>query len=305
MSADAELVPGTVADPAAPPGNPNIDDDRRRRRMQRTRRGVVARTVAAILVSLVLLFPLYWMVVVALSTRAELLGGQLRLWPRQLTLANFDRVFESFPVSTWFSNSVAISLVTAGIIVVFNLLAGYAFAHLRFRGATPLFLLALSTLMVPVQVIMVSLFRLVTAMNLYGTYWAVILPTAASAFGIFLARQFMLGIPRELIEAARIDGAGYVKVFTRVVLPLSKPLIAVLFFMSLLSSWNDFAWPLIALKQNELFTLPIGLLYLQGQFGSDYGATMAFALVNVAPMVVLFLVFQRYFVQGFARTGIR
>ncbi len=128
---------------------------------------------------------------------------------------------------------------------------------------------------------------------------------STSAFGIFLARQFMLGIPRELIEAARIDGAGHIKVFTRVVLPLSKPLIAVLFYMSLLSSWNDFAWPLIALKQNELFTLPIGLLYLQGQFGSEYTATMAFALINVTPMVLLFLVFQRYFVQGFARTGIR
>ncbi len=304
-STDVETAPQPVVDPAAPPGGPLIDTDRRRRRARRDRAGLVGRTALAVLLCLILLFPLYWMVVVALSTRSELLGGQLRLWPRELTFSNFERVFESFPVGTWFTNSVAISLVTAAIIVVFNLLAGYAFAHLRFRGSTPLFLLALSTLMVPVQVIMVALFRLVTTLNLYGTYWAVILPAAASAFGIFLARQFMLGIPRELIEAARIDGAGHVRVFSRVVLPLSKPLIAVLFFMSLLSSWNDFAWPLIALKQNELFTLPIGLLYLQGQFGSDYGATMAFALVNVAPMVLLFLVFQRYFVQGFARTGIR
>ncbi|WP_199711081.1 carbohydrate ABC transporter permease [Tessaracoccus antarcticus] len=277
----------------------------RTRVRNRSRRGMALRIALAVIVSAVLVFPLYWMVVVALSTRAELLGGALRLWPRELTLANFQRVLDSFPVATWFSNSLAISLVTAIIVVVFNLLAGYAFAHLRFRGATPLFLLALSTLMIPVQVIMVSLFRLVTSMGLYGTYWAVILPTAASAFGIFLARQFMLAIPRELIEAARMDGAGHIGVFVRIVLPLSKPLIAVLFFMSLLSSWNDFAWPLIALKQNDLFTLPIGLLYLQGQFGSDYGATMAFALINVAPMVVLFLIFQRHFVQGFARTGIR
>ena len=160
-------------------------------------------------------------------------------------------------------------------------------------------------MMLPVQVIMVALFGLVTGMGLYGSYWAVILPSAASAFGIFLARQFILGIPRDLIEAARLDGAGNWSVFTRIVLPLSKPLIAVLFFMSLLQSWNDFAWPLIALKQNELFTLPIGLLYLQGQFGSDYGGTMAFALLNVAPMVVIFLIFQRYFIQGFARSGIR
>src|ERR1700733_10325170 len=155
------------------------------------------------------------------------------------------------------------------------------------------------------QVIMVPLFKIVTATGLYGSYWAVILPTAASAFGLFLARQFIIGIPRELIEAARIDGAGQLRVFPRVVLPLSRPLLAVLFFMSLLGSWNDFAWPLIALKDNRLFTLPIGLLYLQGQFGSDYGGTMAFALLNLTPMIVLFLVFQRYFVQGFTRSGIR
>jgi len=274
--------------------------------MNRVSRSTTAlRLVLAILVSLVILFPLYWMLVVAFSSRAELLGGTLRLWPREFTLANFERVFDSFPVATWFGNSLAISLVTALITVTINLLGGYAFAQLRFRGSGVLFLLALSTLTLPVQVIMVSLFRLVTDMGLYGSYWAVILPTAASAFGLFLARQFILAIPRDLIEAARIDGAGHFRVFTRIVLPLSKPLIAVLFFMTLLGSWNDFAWPLIALKENVLFTLPIGLLYLQGQFGSDYGGTMAFALVNVLPMVVLFLIFQRYFVQGFSRSGLR
>ena len=120
-----------------------------------------------------------------------------------------------------------------------------------------------------------------------SSYWAVILPTAPSAFGVFLARQFMLAIPRDLLEAAKIDGAGQVQTFRHIVLPLCKPLVAVLFFMNLLQTWNDFAWPLIALKDNQLFTLPIGLLYLQGQFGSDYGGTMAFALLNVTPMVVL------------------
>ncbi len=272
---------------------------------RRGRAGYLARLALAIVIAAVIIFPLYWMVVVALSSRADLLSGDLRLWPRAFTTENFDRVLSSFPVATWFGNSVAISLVVALITVTVSLLAGYAFAQLRFRGSNWLFLLALSTLMLPVQVIMVPLFRLVSNAHLYGTYWAVILPTAASAFGVFLSRQFILAIPRDLIDAARIDGAGQLQVFTRIVLPLSKPLIAVLFFMSLLQTWNDFAWPLIALKQNELFTLPIGLLYLQGQFGSDYGATMAFALLNVGPMVLLFLVFQRYFVQGFARSGIR
>jgi multiple sugar transport system permease protein/alpha-1,4-digalacturonate transport system permease protein len=266
---------------------------------------MAVRITLAVAVSVLLLLPLYWMVVVALSSRAELLGGELRLWPRRFTLENFDRVLADFPVGTWFGNSIAIALVSSVLTVAVSLLSGYAFAQLRFRGSGVLFLVALSTLMIPVQVIMVALFRIVTELGLYGSYWAVILPTSASAFGVFLARQFILAIPRELVEAARIDGAGYLGVFTRIVLPLSKPLIAVLFFMSLLQTWNDFAWPLIALKDNALFTLPIGLLYLQGQFGSDYGATMAFALLNVAPMVVLFLAFQRYFVQGFARSGIR
>ncbi len=276
-----------------------------RRTGPRERVGQAVRLVLAVVVSVIVLFPLYWMVVVALSTRAELLGGDLRLWPRSFTLANFHRVLSAFPVSTWFGNSLAIAVVVALISVTVSLLAGYAFAQLRFRGSGVLFLLAVSTLTIPVQVIMVPLFKLVVDLNLYGTYWAVILPTTASAFGVFLARQFIIAIPHDLIDAARIDGAGHIRVFAQIVLPLSKPLLAVLFFMSLLQTWNDFAWPLIALKENNLFTLPIGLLYLQGQFGSDYGATMAFALLNVTPMVVLFLVFQRYFVQGFARSGIR
>lgn len=284
---------------------PSRGSQSRRRTGGRERVGLALRLLLAVVVSVIVLFPLYWMIVVALSTRAELLGGDLRLWPRSFTLANFHRVLSAFPVSTWFGNSLAIAVVVALISVTVSLLAGYAFAQLRFRGSGVLFLLAVSTLTIPVQVIMVPLFKLVVDLNLYGTYWAVILPTSASAFGVFLARQFIIAIPHDLIDAARIDGAGHIRVFAQIVLPLSKPLLAVLFFMSLLQTWNDFAWPLIALKENNLFTLPIGLLYLQGQFGSDYGATMAFALLNVTPMVVLFLVFQRHFVQGFARSGIR
>ncbi len=267
--------------------------------------GRLARLGLAVVAALVIIAPLYWMVVVAFSSRRELLGGDLRIWPRSFTLDNVERVFGSFPVLTWFGNSLAISLVVALVSVSTSLLAGYAFAHLRFPGSNVLFFVALGTLVLPIQVIMVSLFRIVTGLGLYGTYWAVILPTSASAFGLFLARQFLLGIPRELIEAARIDGAGHLRIFRSIVLPLAKPLVAVLFFMSLLQSWNDFAWPLIALRDNALYTLPIGLLYLQGQFGSDYGATMAFALVNVVPMVVVFLGFQRYFVAGLTRSGIK
>ena len=281
--------------------------ERRRPRRPRegTRAELVLRIVVAVVASLVLLFPLYWMVVIAFSPRTELFTSELKLWPEQFTLANFERIFQTFPAATWFGNSVVITIFVTVLTVIVNLLAGYAFARLRFAGRNVIFLLALSTMMLPVQVIIVSQFRLVTQLGIYGTYWAVILPSAATAFGIFLARQFIIGIPQELIEAARVDGAGPFRVFAQIVLPLCKPLIAVLILLTAMGTWNDFAWPLIALKDNALFTLPIGLLYLKGQFTSDYNAIMALALVSVIPMVILFLVFQRYFVQGFARSGIR
>ncbi len=267
--------------------------------------GLAARITIAVVVSAIVMFPLYWMLVVAFSPRGEVFEPGIRLWPSEFTFENFAKVFGQFPVADWFVNSVSIGLVATALTVVLNLLAGYAFARLRFPGRTALFMLALATMMVPVQVIMVAQFRLVADLDLVGTYWSVILPAAAAAFGIFLARQFFIAIPDELIEAARIDGAGPVRVFLQIVLPLSKPLIAVLILLTLMGSWNDFAWPLIALKDPDLFTLPIGLLYLKGQTTPDYNAIMALALISVLPMVVLFLAFQRYFVQGFARTGIR
>ncbi|BDZ54463.1 carbohydrate ABC transporter permease [Agromyces marinus] len=278
---------------------------RRRRRRSADRKGVVLRTIVAIVVAAIVVFPLYWMVVVAFSPRGEVFEPGLRLWPSTLTMENFEKVFDRVPVVAWFGNSVVIGLFVTALTVIVNLLAGYAFARLRFRGRNAVFLLVLSTMMIPVQAIMVAQFKLVTGLGVYGTYWGVILPASAAAFGIFLARQFFIGIPDEIVEAARIDGAGHLRIFLQVVLPLCKPLIAVLTLLTLMGSWNDFAWPLIALNDNELFTLPIGLLYLQNQTAPDYNAIMALALISVLPMVLLFLFFQRYFVQGFARSGIK
>ena len=279
---------------------------RRRGGRDGSRGGRIVRLVLAIIVSAIVFFPLYWMLVIAFSPRGEVFQpGGVRLWPSTFSVENFETVFARFPVAEWFMNSVVIGLFVTVLTVAVNLLAGYAFARIPFAGRNVVFLLALATMMIPVQAIMVAQFRLVVDLQIYGTYWSVILPGAAAAFGIFLARQFFLSIPQELIEAAQIDGAGPVRTFVRIVLPLSKPLIAVLTLLTLLGSWNDFAWPLIALKDNALFTLPIGLLFLKGQSTPDYSASMALALVSVLPMVILFLAFQRYFIQGFARSGIR
>ncbi|HZA03902.1 MAG TPA: carbohydrate ABC transporter permease [Propionibacteriaceae bacterium] len=273
-------------------------------RRRRGRAGLVVRIVLAAIVGIVMVFP-FWVMVVTAFSGQSVFTGQVDLWPDRLSLDNFTRVFRAWPVPLWFGNSVTVSLITTFLTVVISVLAGFAFAKLRFPGRNVLFLVLLSTMMIPTQAILVSQFRIVDNLGLLGTFWAVIIPGAAATFGIFLARQFMLAIPNELIEAARIDGAGTGRIFWSVVLPLSKPLLAVLTLLSLMYQWNDFLWPLIVLKDPTLYTLPIGLQFLKGQYTTDYGALMAMTLISVAPLVILFLAFQRFFVQGLATTGLK
>lgn len=263
-----------------------------------------ARVAICTIITVIMVFPLYAMVRMAFSTRSELFAGDI-LIPDSWTLANFQNLFEKYPMGTWVMNSVAVSLVTVVLSVTINLLAGYAFAKIPFRGRSILFILVLSTLMIPAQAIMIPQFRIVSELGIYGTFWGVILPSAATALGIFLARQFFLSIPDELLEAARLDGAGQLRIFFSIVLPLARPLIAVIVLLAFMNTWNDFLWPLIVLKDPELYTLPVSLRFLQGEFSNDYGGLMAAGLISCVPLVVLFLLLQKWFVQGIARTGIR
>lgn len=271
----------------------------------RDRRGRWRRFAALSAGALVVVFPIYWMLVTALSPRADLVGSALHLWPSSIELSNFSRAWSSLPFATWYVNSVLIAVVAVVITVTINLLAGFVFAKYRFPGRTLLFLLIISTLMIPVQVIMVPQFRIVAELGWVDSYWAVIVPRSAEAFGIFLARQYMLSIPDEVIEAARIDGAGHLRTFVSVVLPLCRPLVAVLVILTFMYRWNEFAWPLIVLKDSQLFTVPIGLAFLQGQYGTDYPALMGMALLSTLPVLAVFALFQKQFVEGAARSGLR
>jgi ABC-type glycerol-3-phosphate transport system permease component len=253
----------------------------------------------------VFIFPVYCMLIVAFTPKSELFSGGSHLWPAEFTTANFTDLFDKFPVGTWFTNSIMVATLTTVLSVTVNLFAGYAFAKLRFPGKNLLFFLILGTMMIPAQAIMIPQFRIVSELGIFGTFWAVILPSAATAFGLFLARQFMQTIPNELIEAAKVDGAGNLRIFFRIVLPLCKPLIAVMTLLAFMAQWNDFLWPLIVLKLPELYTLPVSLRFLQGQYDANYGGLMAMALLTCLPLVVLFLFLQRYFVQGMARSGIK
>jgi multiple sugar transport system permease protein/alpha-1,4-digalacturonate transport system permease protein len=189
--------------------------------------------------------------------------------------------------------------------VFINLFCGYTFAKFRFPGRNMLFFAILGALMVPIQVILVPEFLIVSWLGLLNTHLGVILPRAAEAFGIFMVRQFMVSIPDELIEAARLDGAGEFAIFLRIVLPLSKPIIAVLVIFTFMWRWNDFAWPLVALTDRDMFTIPLGLNLLRGEVNPDWGNVMALALLSLMPMLVIFLAFQRYLVQGIASTGLK
>lgn len=269
------------------------------------RRSTAWRLTVAVVVAAVLIFPLYWMLVTALSTPAQLYAKDAALYPQGFRWENFVVPLAKYPFLRWFANSAVIAVASVALTIVINLAAGYAFAKLDFPLKNVLFLAIISTLMVPVQVIMVAQFRIAVDLDIVNTSAGVVLPRLAEAFGLFLARQFFSSLPDELLEAARVDGAGAWRTFFSIALPLSKPLIAVLVIFTFMWRWNEFAWPLIVLQDTSHYTLPIGLLYLQSQFGRDYGSLMAMSLLSVLPMLVVFAIFQRYFVEGMARSGLK
>ncbi len=244
----------------------------------------------------VMVFPVYWMLVTAFAPAGSLTNQRARLWPASLTWANLEQAAHDQPVGRWAVNSTIIAVASVALAVVVSLLAGYAFAKFRFRGRNLIFAAILLTIMVPIQVIMVPEFLVVAKLHLVGTLWAVILPRAAEGIAIFISRQFMLSI---------IDGAGELTIFRRIVLPMCGPLIGVLVILNFVWRWNDFIWPLVALQGQDKFTLPLGLASMQGTYRSPIEAIMAISVISMIPVMVIFAVFQRRFVQGIASTGFK
>jgi ABC-type glycerol-3-phosphate transport system permease component len=272
---------------------------------RQSRRVIVVRVIVAAVALLIMMFPIYWMLRTSVATTDELSTLPVRLWPKNWHWANYVEPWKQYPFARWLINSVVIAALSVGLTLVINLSAGYAFAKLRFPLRNVLFLMIISTLMVPVQVIMVPQFQVVIDLHLLNSTWGVVLPRLAEAFGLFMARQFFLGIPDELIEAARIDGAGHLRTFWSVVLPLAKPLVAALVIFTFMWRWNEFVWPLIVLTDASSYTLPVGLQFLISQFGSDFGPLLAMSFVSILPMLLVFALFQKYFVEGVARTGLK
>ena len=255
--------------------------------------------------ALVVAFPLYWMFATAVRPKKEIFSGGFDLVPSTFVWSNFSDAWNKLPWDQFYINSIAIAAIAVPITVFINLLAGYTFAKYKFPGRDILFLLMISTLMIPIQVIMVPEFLIVAKLGWVNTWWGVLVPRAAEAFGLFMVRQFMVSIPDELIEAARLDGAGEFTIFRRVVLPLSWPVIAVLSIFTFMWRWNDFAWPLVVLQEQSAYTVPLGLNLMQGQYFTDWTGLMSMSLLSIIPMMLVFIFFQRYFIQGIASTGLK
>ncbi|MFV0414609.1 MAG: carbohydrate ABC transporter permease [Oscillospiraceae bacterium] len=184
-------------------------------------------------------------------------------------------------------------------------MAGYAFAKYKFKGREFMFIIVLSTLMIPVQVTMIPNYIIMSRLKLLNTYAGLILPTCAEAFGLFLSRQFMSDIPNELIEAARIDGTSEFQIFRKIILPNSKSLMSVLIIFTVMWRWNDFQWPLIILSKAEMYTVQISLAMLRGSQYINWNTMMATSLISILPILIIFLIFQKQFVQGIASTGLK
>ncbi|MCL8025046.1 carbohydrate ABC transporter permease [Nocardioides bruguierae] len=250
--------------------------------------------------------PFIWMVVSSVKPNAELRQVPPTLLPEGITFSHYEALFTDLDFPQFFLNSAIVSLGTMVGNMIFCSMLGYALAKLQFPGRRIMFALVVGTLMVPGVVTFVPLFVLTTNLGLTNTLPAMILPFMAGPFGVFLMRQFILSIPDELIQAARVDGAGELRIFARVVLPLCGPALATLGVLTFLSSWNNFLWPLVVATSEDKYTLPVALaLYAVGQNATDYGLLIAGAVVVVLPVLAVFLVLQRHIMQGVASTGIK
>ncbi len=251
-----------------------------------------------IVTSVIALFPMYWLFVNALTPITSNPPLTPILWPAW-SLDNFRRLLEgNVFYKNWMLNSLMVSLAITIWHVLFDSMAGYAFAKRRFPGREIIFWLMLSTLMIPIHVTVIPLYIVTNRLGLIDNLLAVILPGTANAFGIFLMRQYIQTLPSELEEAARMDGANEPQVFWHVILPLSRPALGALAIFTFVRHWNDFLWPLIALTRPQNYTLTVGVANLQGEFATDYGVIFAGAALAALPMIVFFFAFQRQFLEG-------
>jgi multiple sugar transport system permease protein len=253
------------------------------------------------------IIPFLWVISTSLKPESQAISWPIRWIPDTITIKNFTDVFarNDIPILRWFWNSFFIATIHTGLMLLFNSMSAYAFARLKFKGRDVLFWALMGTMMIPPVMNLVPLYGLVSSLGWTNNYAAMIFPGLASVFGIFLLRQFFIGIPKELEEAARIDGASSFTIYWKIILPLAKPALIVLALFTFMGNWNDYLWPLIVTSSAEMRTLPVGLAIMQGQFNIQFAKLMAATIFSALPVIILFIFAQRFLVKGIALSGIK
>jgi putative chitobiose transport system permease protein len=257
-------------------------------------------------IALAMLLPLIWLISTAFKSPGEdIFRFPPQFIPQQPTLENFIKVWQTNPFGQYLFNSVVVAVLTVGLNLLFCSLAAYPLARLKFRGREVFFSLIISTILIPFQIVMIPLYILTVQMGLRNTYLGLIFPAIASAFGIFLLRQAFQGVPKELEEAARMDGCSELGIWWFVMLPSIRPALVTLAIFVFIGSWSDFLWPLIILDQPEYYTLPLGVAKLAGAFSLDWRLIAAGSVISIAPILFFFLLMQRYIVPTETGSGVK
>lgn len=254
--------------------------------------------------ALVTAFPFIWMLTSSVKPQQESVSYPPTIITRHPTLQYFHELFTHLDFGRYLLNTLAVVLISF-IGLIFMAMAGYAFAKFEFRGKGQMFFLVLATMMIPVQVTMIPTYLILSRIKLTNTLLGIAIPTLVSAFGIFLFRQFMSTLPSEIFEAVKLDGAGEWRTFWQIVIPMSKPIIAVQAILTFITGWNSFLWPLIIANDQSLYTLSVGLSLLNKQISVNPSLQMAAASLMVLPILLIFIIFQRFIVQGFALSGLK
>jgi putative chitobiose transport system permease protein len=257
-------------------------------------------------IAIIMLFPLLWLISTSLKSPAEnIFQFPPQLLPSQPTTENFVRVWQTNPFGQYLFNSTLVAVLTVGLNLLFCALAAYPLARLKFPGRNWIFTVIVSTIMIPFQIVMIPLYILTVQLGIRNTYIGVIFPAIASAFGIFLLRQAFQGVPKEMEEAARIDGCSELGLWWHVMLPAVRPALVTLAIFVFIGSWSDFLWPLIVLDKPELYNLPLGVATLAGTFSLDWRLIAAGSAISIAPVLLLFLFLQRYIVPTETASGVK
>jgi putative chitobiose transport system permease protein len=257
-------------------------------------------------IALVMLFPLFWLISTSLKSSTEnIFAFPPQLFPSQPTIENYIEVWKTNPFSQYLWNSCIVAILTVTFNLLFCSLAAYPLARLNFRGRDIIFAIIVSTIMIPFQIVMIPLYILMVQLGLRNSYLGIIFPNLASAFGIFLLRQAFQGVPKELEEAARIDGCSELGLWWHVMIPAVRPALVTLAIFVFIGSWSDFLWPLIVLDRPEYYTLPLGVARLAGTFSLDWRLIAAGSVISIAPVLLFFILMQRYIVPNDSGSGVK